>query len=48
MIIQEIINAIIKQTLKKLGLHLAVTIDMEEYKQMLGYWVKKGKENKSF
>ena len=36
------------EKMTNISIYLAVAIDMEGYKQILGYWVKKGKENKSF
>ena len=36
------------EKLTNISIYLAVAIDMEGYKQILGFWVKKGKENKSF
>jgi len=36
------------EKMTNVSIYLAVAIDMEGYKQILGYWVKKGKENKSF
>jgi transposase-like protein len=36
------------EKMTNISIYLAVGIDMEGYKQILGYWVKKGKENKSF
>lgn len=36
------------EKMTNISIYLAVAIDMEGYKRILGYWVKKGKENKSF
>ncbi|HCZ06106.1 MAG TPA: IS256 family transposase, partial [Thermotogae bacterium] len=32
----------------EVSIYVALGIDMEGYKQILGYWIKQGKENKNF